>query len=94
MFRFKNFGKYKFFVVICILGVLSLIPSFSRLQDLVAKNKEVRSNIKQVTLKNKILYERQYRLQTDPVYAESVARQKLNVAKEGEMIFKINPKEK
>ena len=84
--------KYKFYFLVFVLGMITLIPVFSRYQELMEKNQEVKTNINQLAYTNKILYEKQHKMQTDPVYAESVARQKLNVAKEGEVIYKIRPR--
>lgn len=85
--------KYNFFIVIATLGAMSLIAPFSRFQDLAQKNRHVELKSNKLIVDNKFLQEKQKRLQSDPIYAESVARQKLNVAKDGEMVYKIIPKE-
>lgn len=85
--------KRHFFIIIFMLGLISLIHPFSKYQDLSKKNRDLQEEIKQLSFKNKILYEEQLKLQRDPVYTESVARNKLNVAKEGEVIYKILPEE-
>lgn len=74
-----------------MLGLVSLLPAFSRFQDLASKNKDLQEKIQQLSLENKQLKNRQHKLQTDPIYAESVARKNLNVAKEGEVIYKVIP---
>jgi len=74
-----------------VLGLVSLLPAFSRFQDLASKNKDLQEKIQQLSLENKQLKNRQHKLQTDPIYAESVARKNLNVAKEGEVIYKVIP---
>jgi len=83
--------KTKFFIIICVLGILTLVPAFSKYQDLAQRNRNVQAKIHQLAADNKNLANRQYKLQTDPVFAESVARQKLNVAKEDEVVYKIVP---
>lgn len=84
--------KYKFFIVVFVFGLCSLIPALSRLQELREKNAYVETSIRELAHANKLLYEKQHKMQTDSVYAESIARQSLNVAKEGEVIYKIFPK--
>lgn len=76
-----------------MLGLISLIPIFSNYQDLFMKNRQIKNRMKQLNAENKVLLERQHKLQTDPVFAESVARKELNVAKEGEVIYKVSPQD-
>lgn len=85
--------KYRFYIVAVVIGAGTLIPAFSRFQELREKNVGVEANIRELAQANKALYEKQRKMQTDPVYAESVARQNLGVAKEGEVIYKIVPQE-
>ena len=85
--------RYRFFIIIIILGLISLISVYSKFQDLAKRNRELKLKMKQLVVQNKILAERQHKLETDPVFAESVARQQLNAAKEGEVIYKIFPEE-
>lgn len=84
--------KYKFFIIVFIFGLCSLVPALSRFLELREKNENVGKNIQEMAQTNKLLYEKQRKMQTDAVYAEAVARQQLNVAKEGEVIYKILPK--
>ncbi|MDD5355688.1 MAG: septum formation initiator family protein [Candidatus Omnitrophica bacterium] len=85
------FKKYKFLIIVCALGMLTLVPAFSKYQDLAKRDKNIELRMKQILSENRNLANRQYRLQTDPVFAESVARHKLNVAKEDEVIYKVIP---
>ncbi|MFH1622344.1 MAG: septum formation initiator family protein [Candidatus Omnitrophota bacterium] len=89
----KIIRKYFFFIIIIVLGFISLISVYSRYQDLAQENIELKNKMQQVSMENKALMERQYKLQNDPVFAESVARDKLRVAQEGEVIYKILPEE-
>ncbi|MFC1646556.1 septum formation initiator family protein [Candidatus Omnitrophota bacterium] len=83
--------KYGFFIIVVLFGIISLISVYSRYQDLAQKNKELEARMKQLAVEDKSLIERQYKLQNDPVFAESVARDRLKVAQEGEVIYKILP---
>ncbi|MBL7132153.1 MAG: septum formation initiator family protein [Candidatus Omnitrophica bacterium] len=89
----KILKKYNFFIIIFLLGVISLISVFSKYQDLAQKNRELKIEMKQLAAENRALKKRQHKLQNDPVFAESVAREKLKVALEGEVIYKILPEE-
>ena len=89
----KALGSYNLFIVVILFGVVSLISGYSKYQDLAQRNRSLRSKIEELTLENKDLMDRQHRLQTDPVFAESVARERLKVAQEGEVIYKILPEE-
>ena len=86
-------NKYGLFIIIGILLCVSFIPVFSRYQDLAQTKKDIEQKISNLKIENRMLLEEQYRLQNDPVYAESVARKKFNIAKEGEVIYKIVPEE-
>lgn len=89
----KFLKKYSFYIIIFVLGFISLISGYSKFQDLAQKNRDLKLEMEQLAAENKALMERQYRLQNDAVFAESVAREKLNVAQEGEVIYKILPEE-
>ena len=91
--QLKILKRYNFFVVLIILGLVSLIPIFSNYQDLFMKNRQIKKRMGQLNAENRILFERQHKLQTDPVFVESVARKELNVAKEGEVVYKLSPEE-
>jgi len=85
--------KYSLFTIIGVFFFVSFIPVFSRYQDLAKTKQEIEQKIANLKSENRALLEEQYRLQNDPVYAESVARKKFNIAKEGEVIYKIVPEE-
>lgn len=89
----KILKRFYFFIIIFLLGAASLISVYSKYQDLAQKNKELKEKMVQLVTENKALIDRQHRLQTDPIFAESVAREKLNVAQEGEVIYKILPED-
>ena len=81
--------KYRFFIIIITIGLITLISVFSKFQDLSQSNRVLKSKIKQLIVENKMLARRQHKLETDPVFVESVAREKLNLLKEDEVIYKI-----
>ncbi|MFC1709069.1 septum formation initiator family protein [Candidatus Omnitrophota bacterium] len=89
----KAIKKHNILIIAVMFGVISLISVYSKYQDLAQNNRDLKAEMKQLAAENKALIERQHRLQTDPVFAEAVARDKMKVAQEGEIIYKILPEE-
>ena len=77
--------------VFAIIVLLMFLPSYTKLQDLKQKNSEYRRQIEQLTKKNAELVEERHRLEDDPVYLEKVAREKMGLIREGEVMYKIVP---
>ena len=65
------------------------LPSYTKMQDLEQKNLEYTQHIKMLTNKTGELEEEVRLLKDDPVYLEKVAREKMGLIKEGEVIYKI-----
>ena len=61
------------------------------MQDLKDKNIKYLQEIKDLKEKNAQLVAEKYRLEHDPVYLEKVAREKMGLVKEGEMIYRMSP---
>ena len=78
-----------FFVTIFVLIVF--LPSYSKMQDLKQKNTDYRRQIEQLRQKSVELKEEKRRLEKDPVYLEKVAREKMGLIREGEVVYKITP---
>jgi cell division protein FtsB len=89
----KFVKKHNLFVIAVFFGFTSLVSVYSKYQDLAQKNSDLRAKLEQLAVENKALVERQHKLQTDPIFAESVAREKMKVAQEGEVIYKILPED-
>ena len=80
-----------FLFVLAVVVFLLYLPSYTQLQDLRQKNKDYVAQIKQLKEKNAELKSEKKRLEQDPVYLEKVAREKMGLIKEGEVVFKIVP---
>lgn len=78
-----------FFVTIVVLVVF--LPSYSKMQDLKQKNLEYKKQIEQLRQKAVELREEKRLLEEDPVYLEKVAREKMGLIREGEVVYKITP---
>jgi len=79
-----------FFILICGILVVFL-PSFTAMQDKKQQNFEYQQQLKQLKAENKELQEEKRLLEDDPVYLEKVAREKMGLVREGEVIYRITP---
>ena len=64
------------------------------MQQLKQKNLNYRKQIEELRLKGVSLKEEKRRLENDPVYLEKVAREKMGLVKEGEVVYKVVPQSK
>lgn len=81
-----------FFTIVALVIVVALfIPSVSEFNNLKVKNTEYEQQILQLKQTNVELKEELRRLQEDPAYLEKVAREKMGLVKDGEMIYKLEP---
>ena len=84
--------KNAFFLFVGTIIVFVLfLPSYTELQDLKQKNRDYDLQIRQLKEQNGNLVEEKRRLEEDPAYLEKVAREKMGLIKEGEVIYKILP---
>lgn len=74
-----------------ILIVAFFLPSYTQMQDLKQKNLEYEHQIAELTKKNKVLREEKRLLREDPEYFEKVARERMGLVKENEVIYKFVP---
>ena len=68
--------------------LIIFLPSYARLQDLKQKNAGYEKQIEELKKQNIELTEEKKRLQ-DPVYLEKVAREKMGLIREGEVIYRL-----
>lgn len=61
------------------------------MQQLKVKNENYRQEIISLKQKNAQLQEENQRLEHDPVYLEKVAREKMGLVKEGEVVYRMLP---
>lgn len=78
--------------VVTVLLIVVFLPGFVKYQELLARKKKLEAEIKRLSAENERLWDEQYKLQHDPVYVEGVARERLGVAREGELIYKVKEK--
>jgi cell division protein FtsB len=80
---------------VCAAIFVFFLPSYLSMQALNEKNNSYARQIRDLIDKNEALTEEKRRLLEDPAYFEKVAREKMGLLKEGELIYKIvTPEEK
>ena len=77
--------------VFALLTLIFFLPSYTQMQDLKHKNAEYEHQILDLTKKNVKLREEKRLLTDDPEYFEKVAREKMGLVKENEVIYKFVP---
>ena len=81
----KAFWLFGFTVLLLAL----FLPGYIKLQGLREKNRRLEDNFRKMTVENYLLQEELKRVDTDPVYQEKMARDKMGVVRKGEIPIKI-----
>ena len=73
-------------IVILIIIVLSVIflPGYTKLQDIITENKNLGNRIHELQNSAQQLTEEKERLESDIIYIEKIAREKMGLIKKGE----------
>ncbi len=71
--------------------LMLFLPSYQRWQDLEQKNSGYTKQIELIKKDTALLAREKKRLEEDPVYLEKVAREKMGLAREGEVVYKLAP---
>jgi len=87
----KNGVKIAIFAVIVLAAFL---PPFIKYQQINYKNRALDRQIKSAKAEIKAMEEEKRRLETDIIYVEKKARDRIGVAKKGEIILKSYPEKK
>ncbi|MCK5014584.1 MAG: septum formation initiator family protein [Candidatus Omnitrophica bacterium] len=78
-----------FVFALCVL--LNFLPSFSKWQDAKALDREYQRRIEEMEAEKTRLLEEKRLLEEDPDYLEKVAREKMGLIREGEVIYHLMP---
>jgi len=74
-----------------VIGLLALyLPGALRLRRLQATQTELERELIRLAAENERLASEQERLLTDPDYVEQIAREQYHLAREGELILKLD----
>ncbi len=76
-----------------IVIIAFFLPSYTQMQDLKQRNADYEHQIRELTKKNASLREEKRLLMEDPDYFEKVAREKMGLVKDNEVIYKFVPPE-
>ena len=79
--------------IITVVALMIFLHPFSQMQDLKQKNQDYAKRIDNLREENFRLKKEKALLERDPVYLERVAREKMGLVKEGEMVYKLTPEE-
>ena len=78
-----------FLCVVCALIFVFYLPSYVKMQDLHEKNHAYEKRIGDLERDNIRLEDERHRLVDDPAYFEKVAREKMGIIKDGEVVYRI-----
>ena len=81
---FSAFGIVIFLLII-------FLPGYTKLQELKDRNKDLEMKIKYLNVENALLQQEIKRIESDPIYQEKIAREKMGVVRKGEIPIKIIP---
>ena len=77
--------------VLAAIIFLVFLPSYTQMMGLVDKNRAYQKQTKFLIKQNAELKRELKMLKEDPVYLEKVARERMGLAREGEVIYKMGP---
>jgi len=79
---------------LAIFLAVIFLPGYTKLQELKDKNYDLETRIKGLKIENALLDQELKRIESDPIYQEKVAREKMGVVRKGEIPIKIVPPDK
>ena len=84
---------FQVLIVIIILGVI-YYPGYRRVQEAKHRNEELIQKVEKLKKENSVLNKKLELLQTDMVYIEKRAREKLGIARKGAILYEFVPAKK
>ena len=76
---------------VAIFLLIIFLPGYTKLQELKDRNKDLETKIKYLNVENALLQQEIKRIESDPIYQEKIAREKMGVVRKGEIPIKIIP---
>ncbi len=73
--------------------LIIFLPGYTKLQELREKNRGLQERIRELKAENSLLQQELKRVQSDPLYQERIAREKLGIVRKGEVPVKLVPAE-
>ena len=69
--------------------LVMFLPGYTKLQELREKNSNLEVKIKRLHVENALLEQELKQAESDPVYQEKIARERMGVVRKGEVPVKI-----
>jgi len=76
---------------VAFMILIVFLPSFTKWQDVKQKDLEYQARIAELEQEKAKLEEERKRLEGDPDYLERVAREKMGLIREGEVVYQLTP---
>ncbi len=86
---FSSLKKAFWLFGIAVLFLILFLPGYTKLQELRDKNRDLADKFKKIAVENYLLQEELKRAESDPVYQEKIAREKMGVVRKGEIPVRI-----
>ncbi len=77
--------------VFSLVILIIFIPSYTKLEELRQRNFDLKRKMLELEAKHEELLREKRRLEDDPEYLEHVAREKMGLGREGEVIYRMMP---
>ncbi len=77
--------------VFSLVILIIFIPSYTKLEELRQRNFDLKRKMLELEAKHEELLREKRRLEYDPEYLEHVAREKMGLGREGEVIYRMMP---
>lgn len=74
-----------------VILIIMLLPGYAKLQDIMAENRRLEKRIEALTKSIQDLRAEKEKLESDILYIEKVAREKLGAVREGEVVIQEKP---
>jgi cell division protein FtsB len=71
--------------------LIIFLPGYTKLQELKDRNRDLEMKIKHLNIENALLQQELKRIESDPIYQEKIAREKMGIVRKGEIPIKIVP---
>jgi cell division protein FtsB len=86
--------KAFWFFAFGIFFLILFLPGFAKMQELRERNRDLEDKIRRLNIENALLVQEMKKMDSDPVYQERVAREKMGIVRKGEIPIKIVPDKK
>jgi cell division protein FtsB len=83
--------KAFWFFGLTILLLAVFLPSYTKIQELKDRNRDLEIKIKKLNVENSLLSQELKRIESDTFYQEKITREKMGIVRKGEVPIKIIP---